>query len=829
MIRQKCSKIRKIKASLQDLLVPLTGKPALTCAIVLMAVYAALDCPEFALVLLLPVAACIRFFPKSVQWAIFFTLLIGVASHTLWDGDLHTRFESHTPATKEPPATLEPPATDCGNIEAVLPRANGVAFIVQVASAQISNSVQLKVPDSASLKTSDSALLKTSDPMQPPSRPYRVRLTEKRELAQMPLPGDSICYEASWYPITPPTVPGAFDTRNWLKSQKLRAYGKFKHWDSWRGNWIPERSFYAFRMWIKSRFDEYLDPAETGLLLGLLAGDKSGIPEALRSDFQRSGLVHVLAISGFHVVLLAGMLMVFLKATGLPHRIVRIVAVILLFIYIPITGGSAAVRRAVLMFAVPQIGTLFQKPANTMNSLGVALLFILFPEPEQIWNPGFQLSVAATVGILIGGGHNPLKNLPEALQKNKIWSKFQELILDPTYVTLCATLATAPFLIHHFKTLSPFAWLGNIIVVPAISWGMQAGLFALLSPIDFFRQHFCYAAGFFLRVASLLTRLLSDSTEASITVGPFGPAILLILGAAFLFLPICRKNAIARAYSFACILLFSFLFCIGAYSHVIWPSWQLTIIDIGQGDSILLTSPSGKNFLIDAGPNDKQDSGKDIIVPYLHHIGVLQLDALIITHPDADHFGGAESIITSFPVKEVWTTECARTEPKEEWLNTLAEASGRDIPIRDIRRGFTWSESNFEIRAVHPQPIGCGETNEGSITLRVKGLGHSAVLTGDLTTAGEKEIMRNGAYLKSDVLKLGHHGSKTSSGRPFLEAVAPQIALISSGRHNRFRHPSKQIINRLDSLHIPYLNTAEKGTITLQFTPDTLLVHTMLK
>jgi nicotinate (nicotinamide) nucleotide adenylyltransferase len=258
----------------------------------------------------------------------------------------------------------------------------------------------------------------------------KVRLTEKRTLPQYPMPGDSLCYEASWYPVNPPSIPGAFDTGKWLKSQNIAAYGKLKHWTVFGSRWVPERSFFRFRGWIRSRFTDYLDSAETGLLLGLLAGERSGIPDALRSDFQRSGLVHVLAISGFHVVLLAGMLMVFLKATGLPHRIVRIAAVILLLLYVPVTGGSPAVRRAVLMFAVPQVGTLFQRPANTLNSLGVALLLIMLPEPSVIWNPGFQLSVAATMGILIGGPLNPLKKAQTDLLSDELRLEMTRLALE---------------------------------------------------------------------------------------------------------------------------------------------------------------------------------------------------------------------------------------------------------------------------------------------------------------------------------------------------------------------------------------------------------------
>ncbi|WP_290744418.1 DNA internalization-related competence protein ComEC/Rec2 [Fibrobacter sp. UBA4309] len=766
----------------QELIAPLTGKPALACTIFLLATYASLDCPEYAVFLLTFSFLAIRMFPRSIQIAILAIMTIGLASH-----EIAARQVRH--------GEQEPPTHNCGVVEAVIPRPSGTAF-----------------------------LIKNTD-----SRQSRVRITEKRNLTSLPQPGDSICYEASWYPITPPTVPGAFDTKKWLESQGLLAYGKFLHWDSRQGGWIPERSFFRFRMWIKSRFNDYLDASETGLLLGLLAGDRSGIPEALRSDFQRSGLVHVLAISGFHVVLLAGMLMVFLKATGLPHKFVRILAIALLFIYIPVTGGSPAVRRAVLMFSVPQLGALLQRPANKFNSLGVALLCILIPEPGVIWNPGFQLSAAATVGILIGGDFDPLKIIPESIRKNFIWNKLKKFIVDPTYVTLCATLATSPFLVHHFKTLSPVAWLGNIVVVPSISLGMQAGLFALLSPIDFLSQHFCYAASFFLRLAGLLTRILSDSSQASVTVGPFHPTFLLVSGGLFLLFPFFKKNRIARGYCLCSILLFSLFFCYENYHNIASPSWSVTAIDIGQGDSILLTTPSGKQILIDAGPNDRRDSGKDIIVPYLHAIGALRLDALVVTHPDADHFGGVQSILKFFPVKELWISECARIEEKPAWKETLEEALDRGIPVRDIHRGFHWKETLFELTAVHPQQDYCGETNEGSITLRAKGLGHSAVFTGDLTISGEKEIMRTDAFLKSDVLKLGHHGSKTSSSPQFLEAVAPKLAIISSGRKNRFKHPSKQVIQRLDSLKIPYLNTAEKGTIDIVFRSDTMLVNTMLE
>lgn len=839
------------KKAFIDLLAPIVGKPALASALVLMGTYASFDFPAYAPALLLTLAVANHFFPRSRQWVVFLSLAAGILSYDFAHNPTWQYFPLPTKRSPYEPGLQVPPENACGRVESVIRRAKGNAYIVETMNGDISYRVRIAErkmqgrPKARKVQTARQEPMVFVNDTETGAQRYTVtselKATTDKALKSMPdarlvatqnailNAGDSLCYTASWYPVSPARVPGAFDTHGWLKSQGFAAYGRFKDYRIVGSRWTPERTFANFRKWIQARFADYLDPAETGLLLGLLAGDRSGIPEALRNDFQRSGLVHVLAISGFHVVLLAGILMIFLKATGLPLRAVRIIAVALLFLYIPVTGGSPAVRRAVLMFSVPQIGALFQRPANTMNSLGVALIIILLPEPGILWNPGFQLSVAATAGILIGSPLNPFANFPESLKKSKLWATLRAFAIDPTYVTLCATLSTSPFLVHHFKTLSPFAWLGNILVVPGISWGMQAGLFALVSPIDFLRENFCYAAKFFLRLSSLLTRLISDSPVASITIGPFSPGILLLIGFALTAIPVVRKNRVARIYCLTCLALFAGLFCHDSYVKAMHPSWNMTLIDVGQGDSILLTSPSGKHFLVDAGEVGKRDSGKDIIVPFLHHIGVLQLDALIVTHGDADHFGGAASIIKTFPVKELWISECARTEEKTAWQNIIGDALGRGIPIRDIHRGFTWSEAHFEILALHPHAIKCRDANTESITLRVKGASHSAILTGDLTIAGEKQIMNTQAFLKSDVLKLGHHGSKTSSSKLFLDRVQPKLALISSGKNNRFHHPSKEVVRRLDSIGIPYLNTAEQGSISVTFSEDTTIVQTMLR
>lgn len=272
MIRKKTNRKELFLQNIRDLINPIAGKPALVSSLTVMAVYASLDTPTYAPILLLPIALTVHFFPKSVRWCILGALVTACACHSMLRSE-PAKATGNSIGKNAPEQEL--PTKACGNIEAVLPRGNGTAFIVAVTN----NVVEGKNGTAGNGGTA-----------------YRVRITEKRELPVLPEPGDSICYEAKWYPVNDPTVPGAFNTREWLASQGFAAYGKFSRWDSWKGEWIPERSFYKFRKWIKGRFEEYLEPAETGLLLGLLAGDRSGIPEALRNDFQRSGLVHVLAI-----------------------------------------------------------------------------------------------------------------------------------------------------------------------------------------------------------------------------------------------------------------------------------------------------------------------------------------------------------------------------------------------------------------------------------------------------------------------------------------------------------------------------------------------------
>ncbi len=752
---------------IQDIFTPLTKRPALCAFGCAAALFIMAKFPIYALAIM-PLALFVFLHISRFLLKICLMAFVAAAFALL--------LNNRAAATYSLQTAESPPQAGFGVVETLLPRKNGIAVL---------------------LKTDYGTL----------------RLTHK-ENSPPPLPGDSIQFKASYYEAKAATVPGAFDSKKWLTSQKLTAYGKLESFQILQSKNVPEQFFYKFRSFLKKRLSAVCGAPETGLLVGLLAGDKSGIPDALQNDFRRTGLVHVLAISGFHVVLLSGLLLLFLKALHLPHRIAKIIAVILLLIYIPITGGSAAVTRAVIMFSVVEIGSVLERKADSLNSLGVALLFIILHNPNELWNPGFQLSAAATAGIIIGQKTNPLKMLSKKFSKNKLAEFFDKNILQTTYVTTCATIATAPFLTYHFQTISPVAWFGNIIVVPLVSLSMYAGVFTLLSPIFILQQNFGAAAELFLRLAAWITKELSESPSAQLTIGPFPVPVLCLATLLSLTFPLSFKKPFYKKIS---IFLLSLLCCylyIQIILFFVFPKLKITILDVEQADSILVETPQN-TFLFDVGNGGNRDDASNKIIPYLRYRGIQELRAVVITHADADHYGGAASLIQNFPVREIWISECARIEPKEEWQTIIETFYAQKIPIRDISSGFYYREKYVNMQALHPQAnaTSCRNTNTESITFKITAFNKSILLTGDLTKEGEADILKTSFDLKSDILKLGHHGSKTSSSVPFLKAVQPLYAIASAGKKNRYRHPSQEILTRLDSMQIPVLNTAKDGSL----------------
>ena len=632
----------------------------------------------------------------------------------------------------------------------------------------------------------------------------KARLSYEGE--KTPLPGDSIFWRAKWFPVTPPTMPGSFNAPAWMRSMGYNASGSLDSLEILSSEFCFQKFSFAANQKLAGYFSKYYEKPEAALLMGLLIGDRSGISETLQNDFRRTGLVHILSISGYHVVMLAGMLTLFLRALRLPRQFSQILSIVLMVIYAPVTGGSAAVWRAVLMFCVIECGKLFQKTSTSINALGVALIVILVFDPEQAFNMGFQLSAAATLGILIG-------------QRVKL----------PRFQGTISTLSTLPLLIFHFQAFSPISWLGNLVVVPMVGLGMQAGVLSMVGIHPFICQTFADSATFLLRGASVITSFLADNPYASATIGPWPVPCLFAVSILITLLPFLRnKNPWGKRISIICLLVCSGFFLAAEVKRNLFPSWEAVFLDVGQGDGILLRSPAGRFYLVDTGPPLKKRSmARDRIIPYFRSQGISQIEAIIISHPHLDHYGNAADILKEFPVKELWTTACAQKSYDILWQTALRTARANGVEIKNLHEGLNLKEemliskSEWNITVLYPDSLLCDKNqNDNSIVLKVHGLGRSLLLTGDLEKHGERELLP--LDIKSDVLKLGHHGSKTSNTRIFLEQVDPAYAIISAALRNRYRHPSQEVLERLDSLRIERRGTYEKGSIKVEFSENFL-------
>ncbi|MDR2580476.1 MAG: DNA internalization-related competence protein ComEC/Rec2 [Fibromonadaceae bacterium] len=644
---------------------------------------------------------------------------------------------------------------------------------------------------------------------------------------ETPLPGDSIFWQAKWFPVTQPTMPGTFDAPAWMRSQNYRASGSLESVQILSSKFSFQRFSFLLKQKMEKRLSKFYEKPENALLMGLLIGDRSGISETLQNDFRRTGLVHVLSISGYHVVMLAGMLTLFLRMLRLPRKVSQILSIILLCIYAPITGGTSAVWRAVLMFCIIESSRIFQKSATSINALGVALILILFFKPTQAFHAGFQLSAAATLGILLG------RRIELPRFRNKALKVFSAVILEPSQITFCATLSTLPLLIFHFQAFSPISWLGNLIVIPLMGFGMQAGVLSLAGIHPFACQVFADSATILFRSAAAIAGFLAENPHASATIGPLPLPCLFVGSILIAVLPFLKEeNPWGRRIAIFCLLFCSCFFVGTEIKKNLFPSWSVTFLDVGQGDSALLKSPAGRFYLVDAGPQLRSRSmARDRIIPFFRSQGISKLDAIIISHPHLDHYGDAASILKEFPVKEFWTTACAQSVKDSAWQNVLKSAESKGVKIKNLHSGLNikekllLSKSEWNLTVLYPDSSVCEEKqNDNSVVLKASGLGKSLLLTGDLERRGEMALV--GTYcntpssmpcvIKSDVLKLGHHGSKTSSTREFLECVVPDYAIISAGLRNRYRHPHKDVLDRLDSLEIKYYGTYEKGTIVFQ-------------
>ncbi len=562
-----------------------------------------------------------------------------------------------------------------------------------------------------------------------------------------------------------------------------------------------------WRTRVAASLDHRFGP-DAPIVRALLIADTRGLDPALRERYADAGLVHLLSISGLHVAIVGGALLLLFQAARLPVASATIAAVAVTGLYVLAIGAPPPAVRSATLFVAVSVSRLRQRPVSPWGSFALGAMAPLI-DPRTVLDLGWQLSVTGYAAVIASG--RAARRLPES------WRGWRATVARELLTGAVATLATAPLVAWHFGRLSLIAPLSNIAAGPVITL-LQPTLFAaMLVPPWLGGAFLADAARPLLRAMDGVAAAAAAVPGASLTVAPTAIAALLAAVAVGAMLVACWARHWVRPATVG----------LAAVAAVAWlPSKALTlgtaaelhVIDVGQGDAIALRTPRGRWVVVDAGRSWKSgDAGRSTVIPYLRRLGG-EVALLVLTHPHADHIGGAGSLIEALHPPEV--RDAAFVEPSGLYRDLLATAAREGTRWQRVRPGEVTELDGLKLEFLAPDSAWTAslrDPNEASTVIRVRHGAISFLLTGDAERGEEQWLLEHDrGSLAADVLKVGHHGSSTSSTDPFLAAVGARVAVVSLGSANTYGHPDPEVMRRLAERGATVLRTDQLGTIILR-------------
>jgi len=612
--------------------------------------------------------------------------------------------------------------------------------------------------------------------------------------------------------------PAAFDYESYLEARGIQFTGTVKspllverleRGARWR-RLLPDlrRSAVARLKRAAGESDE-----TAAFLAALLLGERQSLPQEIEEALQRSGVYHIIALSGFNVGLVVQLCSTVLCSLPIGGRRRRLLLLLAILLYWGTARHGGSMARASLMVVIHLAGAWLGRRIAPLGALSVSGLLLMAWRPAWIADAGFQLSYAATLGLMSvirwpASGIAPTSTLAGGARR---------LLADSIRASGAALLATAPLTARHFHSLAPAALLGNLIAVP-----LSALSLVLAFVIEATSSWAGVVASMAAAAASGLLRILEGSARACAAI-PGGflfvlppPMPLLAALASAVSLLALARNTWTRRLAAAATAGLTLLLVLAGRTPSAPGRLEVIALDVGQGDAILSRFPNGLTLLCDAGgvlPGDF-DLGARVVAPALRGLGLLRIDILAITHAHRDHLGGALSVLGQLRPRALWLGRMPRGDPRVEQLMAAAEKAG--VPIVRPARGVHLDLGGGSLDVLHPtsrdNPSNAAR-NDDSLVLRIAVGTHAVLLTGDAEAGVEAQLATGPYDLAADLLKVAHHGSASSTSPGFLARVAPRLALISVGPANPFRHPAPEVIDRLLGRGVCVLRTDRDGAI----------------
>nr|WP_087990778.1 DNA internalization-related competence protein ComEC/Rec2 [Bacillus subtilis] len=644
---------------------------------------------------------------------------------------------------------------------------------------------------------------------------YRIQSAEEKDQLSYLEPGMACEWTGALEEPKHATVPGAFDYNEYLYRQHI-------HWNysvtSIQKCSEPVNVSYkllSLRKDIVSFTNSLLPPDSAGIVQALIVGDRFYVEAEVLNAYQKLGVVHLLAISGLHVGILTAGLFYIMIRIGITREKASILLLLFLPLYVMLTGAAPSVLRAALISGIYLAGSLVKWRVHAAGAICTSYIVLLLFNPYHLFEAGFQLSFAVSFSLILS---------------SSIFQHVKTSLGQLTMVSLIAQLGSLPILLHHFQQFSMISVLMNMVLVPIYTFcvlpGTIAGVFLLILSASAGRWFFSWFDFLMSWTNRLITRIADIDVFTIIIARPAPILLFLFTVTIILMFMAIEKRSFSQLMVTGgiCCAMFCLLFIYPRLSS----EGEVDMIDIGQGDSMYVGAPHQRgHVLIDTGGTlsyssepwrEKQHPfslGEKVLIPFLTAKGVKQLDALILTHADQDHIGEAETLLKHHKVKRLVIPKGFVSEPKDEKVLQAARVEG--VPIEELKRGDVLQIKDLQFYVLSPDGPDPASKNNSSLVLWMKTGGMSWILTGDLEKEGEQEVMSVFPNLKADVLKVGHHGSKGSTGEDFIKQLQPETAIISAGENNRYHHPHQEVLQILQRHSIRVLRTDQSGTIQYRY------------
>lgn len=571
------------------------------------------------------------------------------------------------------------------------------------------------------------------------------------------------------------------------------------------------------RLALGRSFKRIFGPKESGLLMGLALGDTSGLDEGMARDFKATGLGHLLAVSGENVAMVLAPVMGLAMMLRLgPVAKFGLGAGTVVF-FVVLTGGEPSVLRAGVMAGIALTGVLLGRPRSSWAVLGAAVVVLLLLDPFLVSSVGFQLSVAATVGMVAMAG-------PLAARM----SFFPKPLAMALGTSMAAQLGVAPLLLSYFHWIPGVTLMANLAAFPAVGPALVLGLVAAAAGLVFAPAGsvLAHAALVPLRYLEILADRMATAPIGSVTSGGglrplIGGAVVLLVAALWVrrgWRP--PKAAILAALVLMPTLVWSTALRAG-------PPSRLTIhfFNVEQGDGALITSPGGAQVLVDGGPDP------ELIATDLAALGVKRIDAVVATHQHADHIVGLPQVLARFPVGVVLEPGC--DEPSPSYAELLSAVADEGVAVRHPRAGDVIEVGDLTLRVL--APTGCyldthSDPNNDSIVFRLEYLEDTVMFAADAEVESQQAMLDAseadpaGASVVSEVFKVPHHGGDTSDPE-FFDAVHAEVAIVSVGQPNDYGHPVPEVLNEIAATGAQIFRTDEGGDLTVTFSDQGVAVE----